>query len=149
MDFTLTETQKEYQEKARRLAVECLAPKYQEREKRGSVEKDLQIEMGKLGLIAPEIPEDLGGRGLDCVTTGIVVEEIARGDFNVSYVQIVGSLVGQILSGYARPEVTAEWVPKICSGEEIVGIGLSEPQASLQTRHSRVCRLVTKGTATS
>jgi cyclohexanecarboxyl-CoA dehydrogenase len=25
--------------------------------------------------------------------------------------------------------VAAEWVPKICSGEEIVGIGLSEPQA--------------------
>lgn len=142
MDFTLTETQKEYQEKARHLAVERLAPKYQEREKRGSVEKDLQIEMGKLGLIAPEIPEDLGGCGLDCVTAGIVVEEIARGDFNVSYVQIVGSLVGQILSGYARPEVTAEWVPKICSGEEIVGIGLSEPQAGsdagmprLQARH--------------
>ena len=142
MDFTLTETQKKYQEKARHLAVERLAPKYQEREKRGSVEKDLQIEMGKLGLIAPEIPEDLGGCGLDCVTAGIVVEEIARGDFNVSYVQIVGSLVGQILSGYARPEVTAEWVPKICSGEEIVGIGLSEPQAGsdagmprLQARH--------------
>jgi cyclohexanecarboxyl-CoA dehydrogenase len=129
LDFTLTETQKEYQEKARRLAVERLAPEYQEREKRRYVEKELRREMGKLGLIAPEISEDLGGRGLDRLTDGIIAEEIARGDFNVAYVQIVGSLVGQILSGFARPEVAAEWVPKICSGEEIVGIGLSEPQA--------------------
>ena len=129
MDFTLTETQKDYQEKARRLAVERLAPEYQEREKRRYVEKELRREMGELGLIAPEIPEDLGGRGLDRLTDGIIAEEIARGDFNVAYVQIVGSLVGQILSGHARPEVAAEWVPKICSGEEIVGIGLSEPQA--------------------
>ncbi len=129
MDFSLTETQKEYQEKARRLAIERLAPQYQEREKRGFLEKDLRIEMGKLGLIAPEIPKELGGRGLDRVTDGIIVEELARGDFNASYIQVVGSLVGQILSGYARPEVAAEWVPKICSGEEIVGIGLSEPQA--------------------
>jgi cyclohexanecarboxyl-CoA dehydrogenase len=129
LDFTLTETQKGYQEKARRLAVERLAPEYQEREKRRYVEKELRREMGELGLIAPEISEDLGGRGLDRLTDGIIAEEIARGDFNVAYVQIVGSLVGQILSGFARPEVAAEWVPKICSGEEIVGIGLSEPQA--------------------
>lgn len=129
MDFTLTETQKEYQEKARRLAVERLAPDYQEREKRRNVEKELRLEMGRQGLIAPEIPEDLGGRGLDRLTDGIIAEEIARGDFNVAYVQIVGSLVGQILSGFASPEVASEWVPKICSGEEIVGIGLSEPQA--------------------
>ncbi|MEW6636285.1 MAG: acyl-CoA dehydrogenase family protein [Actinomycetota bacterium] len=129
MDFALTETQRASKEKARRLAVERLAPEYQAREKRGFIEKELRLEMGRQGLIAPEIPEDLGGRGLDRLTDGIIAEEIARGDFNVAYVQIVGSLVGQILSGYARPEVAAEWVPKICSGEEIVGIGLSEPHA--------------------
>lgn len=129
MDFTLTKTQSEYQEEARRVAVELIAPGYQEREKRGIVEKELRLEMGRLGLIAPEISEDLGGRGLDRLTDGIIVEEISRGDHNVAYVQVVGSLVGQILSGYASPEVAEEWVPKICGGEEIVGIGLSEPHA--------------------
>ena len=63
------------------------------------------------------------------MTAGVITEEIARGDFNVAYLQVVGSLVGQILAGNARPEVAEEWVPKICSGEEIVGIGLSEPHA--------------------
>ena len=47
----------------------------------------------------------------------------------MAYLQVVGSLVGQILAGNAVPEVAREWVPRICSGEEIVGIGLTEPHA--------------------
>ena len=42
---------------------------------------------------------------------------------------MVGSLVGQLLAANARPEVASTWVPKICRGEEIVGIGLTEPHA--------------------
>ena len=129
MDFTLTPTQTEYRDSARTFAEKRLAPDYQAREQRGSIDKEIRRELGQLGLIAPEIPERFGGRGLDRLTSGIVTEEIARGDFNVAYLQVVGSLVGQILAANARPEVASTWVPKICSGEEIVGIGLTEPQA--------------------
>ena len=129
MDFALGERQSEYRERARRIAVERLAPEYQARERRGFIEPELRRELGALGLIAPEIPERLGGRGEDRVTAGIITEEIARGDFNVAYLQVVGSLVAQILAGNARAEVAEDWVAKICSGEDIVGIGLSEPHA--------------------
>jgi cyclohexanecarboxyl-CoA dehydrogenase len=129
MDFALSPRQSEYRDAARRIAVERLAPDYQEREKRGSIERDVRLKIGALGLIAPEIPERLGGRGEDRLTAGVVTEEIARGDFNVAYLQVVGSLVAQILAGNALPEIAEQWVPKICSGEEIVGIGLSEPHA--------------------
>lgn len=129
MDFTLSATQAQYRDVARRFAQDRLAPDYRTREERGSVGPDVRLELGKLGLIAPELPGALGGRDLDRVTSGILAEEIARGDFSVSYLQIVGSLVGQILASNARPEVADHWVPKICRGEEIVGIGLTEPQA--------------------
>lgn len=129
MDFALTQVQAAYRDKARRFALERLAPDYRAREERGYVEQDVRLEMGKLGLIAPEVPEESGGRGLDRLTSGIVAEQIAAGDFNVSYIQIVGSLVAQILVGNAPPEVASEWVPKICGGEEVVGIGLTEPHA--------------------
>lgn len=128
MDFSLTEQQLEYQAAAARYA-EKIAPDYKQREKDGFVSAELRREMGSLGLIAPELPVELGGRGLDRLTSGLIVEQIARGDFNVSYVQVVGSLVGQILAQNARPEIAAEWVPRICSGESIVAIGLSEPEA--------------------
>ena len=129
VDPTLDETQSHYRELAHQVATVRLAPEYQRREQRGFVEPDLARELGRLGLIAPEVPEHLGGRGLDCVTAGVITEEIARGDFNVAYLQVVGSLVSQIIAGNARPSIAAEWVPRICNGEQIVGLGLSEPDA--------------------
>lgn len=129
MDFELSAIQRQYRDAAREFAEKRLAPRYQEREEQGAVGREVRSEMGELGFIAPELPERFGGRGLDRVTSGILVEETARGDFSVAYLQVVGSLVGQILAGNARPEVAADWVPKICSGAEIVGIGLTEPEA--------------------
>ncbi len=128
MDFALTAQQLEYQTQAKNYA-EKIAPGYKQREEDGFVSPELRREMGGLGLIAPELPMELGGRGLDRLTSGLILEQIARGDFNVSYVQVVGSLVGQILAQNAHPSLARQWVPKICSGESIVGIGLSEPEA--------------------
>jgi cyclohexanecarboxyl-CoA dehydrogenase len=129
MDFALSDEQREYRDRARAFGGERLLPGYQARERAGRIEPELRRELGAAGLIAPEIPVELGGRGLDRLTSGLVTEEIGRGDINVAYLQVVGSLVGQILAGNAVPEVAGEWVPKICSGEEIVGIGLTEPHA--------------------
>ena len=129
MDFALTETQLAFRERARTLAQEVLLPGYQARERAGRIEPELRREIGGLGLIAPELPPELGGRGADRLTTGLVTEEVGRGDLPVAYLQVVGSLVGQILARNAPPEVAKEWVPRICSGEQIVGIGLTEPHA--------------------
>jgi len=128
MDFALTPTQVEFRDRARAVA-EKLAPDYQARERAGRIDPELRREIGAAGLIAPELPVALGGQGVDRLTSGIVAEEIGRGDINVAYLQVVGSLVGQIVAANAAPDVAAHWVPKICSGEEIVGIGLTEPHA--------------------
>ena len=128
MDFELTATQLRYRDRARDFAVRRLAPGYAEREARGQVEPEIRAELGGLGLIAPELPAALGGQDLDRLTSGMILEETARGDFNVGYLQVVGSLVGQILVTSA-PALAAEWVPRMCRGEEIVGIGLTEPHA--------------------
>jgi cyclohexanecarboxyl-CoA dehydrogenase len=129
MDFELTDSQREYRDRARTVAEKQLLPAYRDRERAGRIEPELRQEIGGLGLIAPEIPVELGGRGLDRLTCGIVTEEIGRGDINVAYLQVVGSLVGQILAASAPPELARHWVPRICSGEKIVGIGLTEPHA--------------------
>jgi cyclohexanecarboxyl-CoA dehydrogenase len=129
MDFAFSDVQQEYRDRAREVATKRLLPEYQARERAGRIDPELRRELGSQGLIAPEIPVEYGGRGLDRVTSGVVTEEIGRGDINVAYLQVVGSLVGQILAGNAHPEVARHWVPRICSGEEIVGIGLTEPHA--------------------
>lgn len=143
MDFKITETQEGFVKEAR-LVAEQIAPGYKQREIDRRIEPELRREIGARGLIAPELPAALGGRGERRLTSGLITEQIARGDFNVAYLQVVGSLVGQILAGNASPELAKAWVPRITSGEGIVGIGLSEPGAgsdagnpSLQARRER------------
>lgn len=83
--------------------------------------------MGELGLIGAELPESLGGLGVNHVTSGLIMEAIASGDFNVAYVQLLGSLNAHILASNMDPAIAEEWVRSICSGERLVALALTEP----------------------
>ncbi len=124
----LTDDQLQIQETARRFARAKLARGYQARESEGGVAPELIAEMGALGLIAPELPEHLGGYGMPSLTSGVIAEEIGHGDMNVAYVQILGSLNGAILARHAQPDLAAEWVSRIVTGRSVVAIGLTEPR---------------------
>ena len=128
MDFSLTPEQEAMRDLAARFAKERLAPDYMKREKTHTIDRAVLKEMGSLGLISTALPEEYGGMGVDCATSGLIIEQIAYGDFNISYVQLVSWLMGQILCKYAAPEVAQEWVPKIAAGESLVALGLTEPR---------------------
>ncbi|KMO35377.1 acyl-CoA dehydrogenase [Methylobacterium variabile] len=126
--MVLTDEQAEIRDVARRFAREKVAPGYQAREAEGAIERRLVAGMGALGLIAPELPEALGGLGQPSVTSGLIAEEIGYADLNVAYAQILGSLNGAILARHASRDLAAEWVGRIVSGEAVVAIGLTEPR---------------------
>lgn len=127
MDFSLTEEQESIVATATAFARDELAPKYRQREADGALDRSLVRRMGKLGLIGAELPERFGGLGLDYVTSGLIMEAIARGDFNVAYVQLMGSLNAHIIANNMDPEIAAEWIPGICSGQYLVALALTEP----------------------
>ena len=114
---------------ARRFSAEKLAPGYQARDAgEGRIDPALLREMGSLGFMAPSVRAEWGGAGLDCATTGLVIEALAAGDFNVAYLPLIGSLTAQLLSLHARPHIADHWVPRIVGGEAIVGVALTEPR---------------------
>jgi cyclohexanecarboxyl-CoA dehydrogenase len=113
---------------ARRFAKERLRPDYQKREQSARIDRDLLREMGALGLIGVDLAEEYGGLGVNGVTAGMIMEDLAYGDFNMSYVQLLASLMGMILQRNASPEIAIDWVSRMISGEAIVGLGLSEPR---------------------
>lgn len=134
-----TGEQEEFREAARRFARERLAAGYLERAKLHEMDRALMKEMGALGLIGVDLPVEYGGLGAGSVTSGVVMEEIAYSDFNMSYVLLLASLMGGMVAKYASPEIAREWLPKIVAGEKIVALGLTEPRggsdaANLQLR---------------
>jgi cyclohexanecarboxyl-CoA dehydrogenase len=128
MDTTLPDELRSIQETARRFAVEKIAPGYMTREAEGRIDRALIREIGALGLIAPEIPESLGGLGLPSLTSGLIAEAIGYADPNVAYLQILGSLNAKIIASHAPPDLAREWLPRLVGGEVVVSLGLTEPR---------------------
>jgi cyclohexanecarboxyl-CoA dehydrogenase len=112
---------------ARRFARERLAPHYQAREASGVLDRELLREMGGLGLLGADLPEAFGGLGASGVTAGIIAEELAYGDFNISAVPVGVSLLGAIIMSSAAPAIAGHWVPRMISGEALLGICVTEP----------------------
>ena len=123
-----TDEQRAMQETARRFARERLLPDYQKREKSGLLDRGLLAEMGRLGLMGVDLPEAFGGMGQSAVSTGLIAEELAYGDFNVSAVPVGISLNAAILVRHGHPDIVAEWVPRMARGEAVVAICLTEPR---------------------
>ena len=128
MDYALSEQQQAFRETAMRFAKEKLAPHYQKRATEERIDRALMKEMGALGLIAPDLPEQYGGLGESSVTAGIIIEQIAYADFNASYVPLLASLMGSMIAQHASPDIAQEWLPKVTAGEAFIGLGLTEPR---------------------
>ena len=128
MSVRFTAEQRAFQETAQRFAREKLAPHYQAREASGEVDRALVRQMGDLGLIGADLPEEYGGLGQPSLTAGLIIEAIAYGDFNVAYVQLLGSLQGQILARHAAPDLARDWIARIVTGDAIVSVALTEPR---------------------
>ena len=125
----LSETHQQVHDVARRFSRERLAPRYMERERtETTIDRELMKQMGELGLIAPEIPEALGGLGLDSVASGLIAEEIGHGDFNVGYVPVLGALIAKILADFAQAHVAESWVRRITGGTALLALALTEPR---------------------
>ena len=135
MDYSFTSEQIIFRDTIRRFAADKLAPLYQQRELDGTIDPALCQEMGALGMIAPELPEKFGGLGLDSITAGIAIEEVAKADFNVSYVQLIGSLMGSLVAQHAPEETAHRVVDGICAGKIIVALGLTEPGGGSDAAH--------------
>lgn len=139
----ITEDLQALADTVRRFAQERVAPGFLERDRSRTLDRDLLQEMGKLGFIAPELPERFGGLGMGCMAAGVIHEEMARADLSFSYLNLLASLNSQILSNYGQPEVVGPWLEKLVVGKAICAIALTEPSggsdaANLRLRVERV-----------
>ncbi|MFQ6605614.1 MAG: acyl-CoA dehydrogenase family protein, partial [Fidelibacterota bacterium] len=90
---------------------------------------NLLKEMGELGLLGVDVPEEYGGLELDKITTAIVAESMSAGmsaSFTTTYsVQTgIGSLP---IVWFGTPEQKAKYLPKLVTAEWVGAYGLTEP----------------------
>src|SRR5215207_7015743 len=129
MDFAFSEAQTLLRSVLRDFAEAELAPHYMRWDRSGEFPRELWHRLGGLGVTGARVPLEYGGGGLDAVTTGIAAEEVARGDFNLSYGVLMPGLVGEVLRQHGGARVKEEWLRPLASGDAVLGLALSEPGA--------------------
>jgi alkylation response protein AidB-like acyl-CoA dehydrogenase len=130
MDFSPTEEQLLIQRTARDFAERVLVPKAAERDATCQFPADELRELGKLGLLAIAVPEELGGAGAGIVAYSLVMQELARGDASVAVAVSVTNMVGELIAKNGTPDQQKRWTPRLASGELVSGaFALSEPEA--------------------
>ncbi|OYZ24488.1 MAG: isovaleryl-CoA dehydrogenase [Bdellovibrio sp. 28-41-41] len=82
----------------------------------------------ELGLMGITVPEEYGGAGLDATAAVIVHEELSSSDpgFALAYLAHAMLLVNNLAQNGSE-EQKKKFLPKVCSGEWIGAMGMSEP----------------------
>ena len=131
MDFTLTEQQKALQETARKFANNELIDIAKDMEINNiPPNKDLLKRYSELGFLGVNLETDYGGAGLSHFEAVLVLEEIAKVSIAIAF-PIFESSFGPALaiSHFAPQELRHRILPKVCAGETVIAVSMSEPDA--------------------
>jgi butyryl-CoA dehydrogenase len=142
VDFALTSEQIALQSAAREYAQERLPPIAKEIEVSGEPPSHALIaEFASHGFLGINIPESLGGLGLGNLEALIVLEEFGKISSAVAF-PVFESCVGPVraIERFGNADLKSRVVPRVCSGEAVVAIAMSEPSAG-----SALTDLTTRG----
>ena len=143
MNLELTDEQKLIRETAREFVDREVVDRARENDRKGQFDRELASMLGEMGYLGAPVAEAYGGRGLDYLSYGLIVEQIGRGDSAArTVVSVQTSLVCGSIERWGTEEQKQRWLPRLCSGEALGCFGLTEPDtgsdaANLRTRAER------------
>jgi len=109
---------------------EFVEPQAHDYDKKEQFNIELFRELGELGLLGITVPEEYGGSGLDAVAATIAHEELSYSDagFGLAYLAHSMLFVNNLAQNGSEDQ-KARILPKVCSGEWIGAMAMSEPDA--------------------
>ncbi|ELT94208.1 hypothetical protein CAPTEDRAFT_157883 [Capitella teleta] len=124
----LPETHKMLQQTLRDFSDNELKPIAAKLDREGTFPEDAIRKLGDLGVMAIEVPEELGGAGLDYLAYAVAMEEVSRGCASTGVcVSVNNSLYMTPLLKNATEEQKQKWIVPFTNGERVGCFGLTEP----------------------
>lgn len=130
LDFNLGEDLGMLRESVYQFAQAEIAPRAAEIDRENRFPADLWRKMGDLGLLGVTVEEEFGGSDLGYLAHCMAMEEISRASASVglSYGAHSNLCVNQIRRN-GSPEQKRRYLPKLCTGEHVGALAMSEPGA--------------------
>jgi acyl-CoA dehydrogenase len=118
-----------FREAFKQFIAEEITPNMDAWEEDHLVSKSVYKKMGEYGFLCPWLPEEYGGSEADFIFSAIITEELGK----AGAVSVMAPLHSDIIAPYiyhlGTDEQKAKWLPRCASGETLLAIAATEPNA--------------------
>jgi len=130
MDFKLSEEHQMLKEMVSRFSDNEVGPIAEKIDKEDHIPEDIWKKLGELGIMGINVPDEYGGGGMDVLSSVIVMEELSRTSPAVALSWLAHSIlcVNNIFE-HSTEEQRQKWIPKLCTGEWMGCMCLTEPNS--------------------
>jgi alkylation response protein AidB-like acyl-CoA dehydrogenase len=130
MDLSPNETQALVQKTARDYAERAILPRAAAIDASEAIPGDVVRGLGELGLLAVNVPADLGGSGAGAVAYALAIQEVARACASTAVTMSVTNMVGEAIAHFGTAAQKSRYCPVLAQGDRGLGcFALSEPDA--------------------
>jgi acyl-CoA dehydrogenase len=131
-----TEEHEQFREQARRFCEREVVPHFRDWEKAGVSPREFWRKAGEAGLLCTTIPTEYGGGGGTFLHACVVTEEFVRVGANLGFA-VHSDMVSPYLMHYGSEALKQQLLPRLCSGEIIGSIGMTEPGTGSDLKNMR------------
>ncbi len=140
IDVQLSEDLELLRDTVRKFTAEEIAPRAEQIDHDNLFPADLWQKMGDLGLLGMTVPGEYGGSEMGYLAHLLAMEEISRGSASVGLSYGAHSnLCVTNLYKHATEDQRQKYLPKLCSGEFVGALAMSEPGAGSDVVGSMSC----------
>ncbi len=130
MDFELNETQQLIRTTARDYATKRLAPAAHDLDEQERFPLEFIKELAGLGLMAVNLPAELGGAEAGVVAYSLAMQEVASACASTAVTMAVTNMVGEVIAQFGSDAQKQRYCPGLASGDLVAGaFALSETDA--------------------
>ncbi len=129
MNFELNDAQRMLRDMVRDFAEKEIKPRVAEIDRTDEFPWDLWKRMAELGLLGMTLPPEYGGSGMDIVSWAIAQEEMARASVVVADIQLLSTLMQNMILQNGTDAQKQKYLPALGSGAKICIIAQTEPGA--------------------
>ncbi|GAA5142258.1 acyl-CoA dehydrogenase [Nocardioides marinquilinus] len=133
--FTETEERQELRRQVAKLAASYGREWFTERARAGEKTTELWLEIGRLGYLGINVPEEYGGGGGGVGDIAAVCEELAAQGCPLLLMVVSPAICGTVISRYGTEEQKRRWLPGICDGTGTMAFAITEPDAGTNTHN--------------